>query len=281
MRERRRQEASESPLLKKDFSELAREAFNETAPTRRGLFEILGEISAQSGMHHMSAVRLLTIAAICGAVPLVLFLLLTASIVLALLAGALGAAMPVFFVQIKRYQRMEAMRAQIPDALDLMSRIIRAGQTMSQAMQAVSEEFKPPISTEIGYCYDQQNLGLPTELALRELARRTGLLEIKIFVLAMLVHRQTGGNLTGLLENLSKIVRDRTHMRAKISGLTAEGRLQALILLGLPFAMFGAMMVLNRPYAIKLFESPILIAGTLISMTFGAMWIRKIVNFDF
>ena len=83
-----------------------------------------------------------------------------------------------------------------------MGRVIRAGQTMSQALQAVADEFPPPIAGEFAYCYEQQNLGLSPETALRDLARRTGLMELKIFVLALLVQQQTGGNLAELLDKL-------------------------------------------------------------------------------
>src|SRR5215831_2903505 len=109
---------------------------------------------------------------------------------------------------------------------------------MSQALQAVADEFDTPISTEFAYCYEQQNLGLSPEVAMRDLARRTGLLEIKIFVLALLVQQQTGGNLAELLEKLADIVRERFRMRAKIKALTAEGRLQAIILLALVPLLF-------------------------------------------
>ena len=103
----------------------------------------------------------------------------------------------------KRNARLEKLLSQLPDAFDLMARVIRAGQTMSQALQAVADEFAQPIAAEFAYCYEQQNLGLPPETALRDLARRTGLLEIKIFVLALLVQQQTGGNLAELLDKLS------------------------------------------------------------------------------
>src|SRR5215831_5114775 len=117
---------------------------------------------------------------------------------------------------------------------------------MSQALQAVADEFDTPISTEFAYCYEQQNLGLPPEDAMRDLARRTGLLEIKIFVLALLVQQQTGGNLAELLDKLAAVIRQRTRVRSKISTLTAEGRVQALILLALPPLLLAAVLILNR-----------------------------------
>src|SRR5262249_7228665 len=103
-----------------------------------------------------------------------------------LIVGILSAPLPVLYVHYRRKARLQKLMSQLPDAFDLMARVTRAGQTMSQALQAVSDEFDPPVGTEFALCFEQQNLGLPPELSLRELARRTGLLEIKIFVLAML-----------------------------------------------------------------------------------------------
>src|SRR5262249_19391875 len=151
----------------------------------------------------------------------------------------------------------------------------------SQALQAVADEFDQPLAAEFAYCYEQQNLGLPVEYSLRDLARRTGLLEIKIFVLGLLVQQQTGGNLAELLDKLANVIRERFRIRGKIAALTAEGRLQALILLGLPFAMFFAILLLNRGYVQILLEKPIILVVMSICEFCGAVWIRKIVNFDF
>jgi tight adherence protein B len=196
-------------------------------------------------------------------------------------AGAVGAFLPLFYVIFKRRSRLNKLMSQLPDAFDLMARVIRAGQTMSQALQAVSDEFDAPLAGEFAYCFEQQNLGLPPELALRDLARRTGLLEIKIFVLAVLVQQQTGGNLAELLDKLSGVIRERFKVRGKVRALTAEGRIQAVVLLSLPPAMFLMMLFLNRSYAQVLLDHPGLLVGVLVTETLGALWIRKIVNFEY
>jgi tight adherence protein B len=162
-----------------------------------------------------------------------------------------------------------------------MARVIRAGQTMSQALQAVGDEFDPPLAGEFAHCFEQQNLGLPPELALRDLARRTGLLEVKIFVLAVLVQQQTGGNLAELLDKLAVVIRERFKVRGKVRALTAEGRIQAAVLLALPPVMFLIILFLNRGYAQLLLDHPWLLVGVLVTELLGALWIRKIVNFDF
>jgi tight adherence protein B len=176
---------------------------------------------------------------------------------------------------------MNRLLTQLPDAFDLKSRCIRAGQTMSQALQAVTDEFDAPISAEFSLAFEQMNLGLPPEVAMRDLARRTGLLELKVFVLAMLIQTQTGGNLAEMLDKLSAIIRERSKIKGKLSALTAEGRLQAIILLALPPGLFLILLAINRPYAEVLLAHPILLVAIGVMELMGALWIRRIVNFDF
>lgn len=196
-------------------------------------------------------------------------------------ASILGGLAPLLFLIHMRKRRMEALRAQLPDALELMARVLRSGQTVAQAMHSVADEFPPPLGMEFGYCYEQQNLGLSPDIALRELARRTGAMEVRIFVMALMVHRQAGGNITELFDRLAHVVRQRFRLRGEVQALTAEGRMQALILLGLPVMIWACMFFLNRPYALSLFNHEWLVYGMLFAMVIGALWIRKIVNFEF
>src|SRR6185369_6649394 len=135
------------------------------------------------------------------------------------------------------------------------------GQTMSQSLQAVTDEFDAPISAEFSLAFEQMNLGLPPEVAMRDLARRTGLLELKVFVLAMLIQTQTGGNLAEMLDKLASIMRERAKIKGKLSALTAEGRFQAIILLALPPTIFMIIFAINRGYAEVLLAHPGLIVG--------------------
>jgi tight adherence protein B len=277
-RKRQRDRARKS-LLVKDFNQLVAEAGTEGVdrPTLRQRFESMVD---QSGLE-VTPRKVLTIAAATGLGLGAIAGLLRQSIVVGAVAAVIGAAVPVAYVQIKRKARLEKLLSQLPDAFDLMGRVIRAGQTMSQALMSVADEFPQPIAGEFSYCYEQQNLGLPPEMALRDLARRTGLVELKIFVLAMVVQQQTGGNLAEMLDKLSAVIRERYKIRGQIKSLTAEGRMQAVVLLALPPAMFLIMLVLNRNYAVVLLDHPTLIMGTLACEGIGALWIRQIVNFDF
>jgi tight adherence protein B len=202
-------------------------------------------------------------------------------ILVVLVALLFGAYAPLGYVQIKRRARLNHLLAQLSDAFELMARCIRAGHTMSQSLQAVADEFTAPVSHEFSLCFEQMNLGLSPEFAMRDLARRAGLLEIKIFVLALLIQTQTGGNLAELLEKLAAMIRDRSRIQGKIQSFTAEGRLQAGILLALPPLLFLVILVLNRTYAAVLLDHPSLLVGMFVCEALGALWIRRIINFDF
>jgi tight adherence protein B len=234
----------------------------------------------QSGLD-LTPRRLLVRAAAVGLVLGTVAGLLSQNPIAVLIATPIGAAAPLLYVRRIRDARLEKLLGQLPDAFELMSRVVRAGQTVPQALQAVSHEFQPPLAAEFAYCYEQQNLGLTTEAALRDLARRTGLLEIKIFVLALLVQQQTGGNLAELLDKLSTVIRERFQIRGQIRTLTAEGRIQATVLVVLPLVMFGFIFLFNRDYAHVLLARPQLVIGCLVSEGIGALWIRRITNFDF
>jgi tight adherence protein B len=263
----------------RDLYELAAESATELQGSRP-LRERIGIFVEQTGTK-ITPAQVGTLAFFGGAGGGALVYLLTATTVLAVAAAAAGFAAPVLWVQTLRAMRMKKMLSQLPDAFDMMSRTMRAGQTFMQAMQSVAEEGSPPLATEFAYCYDQQYLGMSVEAALRDLARRTGLLELRIFVLAVLVHRQTGGNLSELLDKLSRVIRERYRVAGVISSLTAEGRVQAYVLLGLPVALFLAMYVINREYAQLLIEAPSLLMTTAGFMLFGALWMKKIINFGY
>ncbi|HEY7311097.1 MAG TPA: type II secretion system F family protein [Gemmataceae bacterium] len=191
------------------------------------------------------------------------------------------AAAPLFYVRHRQKGRHNRLLAQLPAAFDLMARVLRSGHSVPQAFQAVAESLEPPIAGEFAFCQEQQNLGLLPDATYRDLARRTGVLEVKIFVMAMMIQRQTGGNLSEVLERLATLVRERVRLRNHVRTLTAEGRLQAVVLLVLPPVMFFVMRLINRPYADVLLEHTGLLAAMIASMIVGALWIRKIIQFDF
>ena len=276
---RRQKELARASVADRDLQMATAAGMADMMP-RRTLRERLRDLLNESGV----AMRPDQLLVACGAVSLLAFLPCVMIGQHWLLGGLLGVAvspLPFAYVTLLRKQRRDKILSQLPDAFELMSRTLRAGQTMSQALQSVADEGAAPISEEFGYCYEQQNLGLTTEAAMRDLAVRTGLLELKIFVMAVMIHRQTGGNMAELLDKLSRVIRDRARIRGAVKALTAEGAMQAYVLIALPPGMLAIMLIINRPYAILLFEYYWLSVAAATSMLFGWLWMRKIVNFDF
>ncbi|HKI37722.1 MAG TPA: type II secretion system F family protein [Gemmataceae bacterium] len=273
----RQRERMRKTVLFKDLAQLAAEAGAEDDVTPRRRFEMMVE---QSGLE-VTPGRVMAIAGCLALGCGLLGTMLRGSALVGLILAAVAGPLPVMYVWAMRRRRLLKLQSQLPEAFDLMSRVIRAGQTMTQALQGVADDFEKPISAEFSYCCEQQNLGLPPEASLRDLARRTGILEVRIFVLAMLIQQQTGGNLAEMLDKLARVMRDRTRVLGKIRTLTAEGRLQALVLLALPPFLLLIIMVINPDYGSTLLEHPNLLVGMVASEALGALWIRKIVNFDF
>jgi tight adherence protein B len=275
----RQLERARVAMQHRDLYELAAEESTMLA-NYKPLRERIGLLIEQAGVK-TTPTQLVTVALVLAGISGMLLGVLSKSILLGVAVAPVAAALPWLWVRMMRSNRMKKLQSQLPDAFELMSRTMRAGQTISQAFQAVADEAGAPLAEEFGYCYDQQNLGMSPEAAMRDLARRTGLLETKIFVLAVMVHRQTGGNLSELLEKLSFMMRERYRIQGMIRSLTAEGKLQCFVLLSLPIFMMGFLLVVNYDYAIELYRFPVLIAGMLAVMGVGAYWMSRIINFDF
>jgi tight adherence protein B len=273
---RRQHRRAERSVLFKDLGKIVAEMSEDETPLRLRMETMID----QAGLD-LTPERLLVIMGGFSLTAGALCAVIWRSPMITLIAAAMAALCPLFFVEFRRRRRLEKLRTQMPDAFDLMARVVRAGQTMSQAQLAIADEFQAPIAAEFSLCFEQQNLGLPPEIALRDLARRTGLLEMKIFVTALLVQQQAGGNLAELLEKLAGVVRERFVTRGKILALTAEGRLQGLVLLCLPTGLFLIMLMMNREFTGVLLNYPNLLMGVLGCQVVGALWIRKIVNFDY
>jgi tight adherence protein B len=234
----------------------------------------------QSGLD-IAAERLVVIAAGSGALLGFVVAFILGPGLVSLLAAACAATVPVVVVYGKRSARMRRLCEQLPDAFDLMSRAVRSGQTMPSAMQLVADSVQQPLSAEFALCCEQQNLGLPPAIALRDMARRTGVFELQFFVTAILIQRLTGGSPVDVLNSLASIIRKRVRLRSKVRALTAEGRLQAIVLAVLPLAAFVALYFLNRSYAEVLLARPSMLAAILASQTIGMVWIRRVINFDY
>jgi len=202
------------------------------------------------------------------------------SVSIGVLGGMALGASPFLYVMAKRKKRQKQLLAQLPDAYEMLARVLRSGQTVSQAMRAIADEFSSPIAEEFAYCWEQQNLGLTPESSLKELAKRTGVLEVKIFVVALTIHSSSGGNLSQLLNKLSLVIRDRQKMREKVMALTAEGRMQAYMMIALPIGIAGILTLMSPGYLSPLWEFKALVVCTLLWMGVGYFWMQRIINFD-
>jgi tight adherence protein B len=197
------------------------------------------------------------------------------------LPAAVAAALaPLAYLHVRVKGRRDKLLRQLPPAFELMARVLRAGGSVPQALQAISDAFEDPIAGEFAHCQRQLDLGLRPEVIYQEMARRSGIIEMRIFVMAMVIQRQTGGNLSEVLDRLATLIRGRLRQRQQVRTLTAEGRMQGWVLTLLPVFIFGVMLVINRDYAMVLLDHVPLLIATGCSMLLGMTWIRSIVNFD-
>jgi tight adherence protein B len=270
------EKAKKTPLFK-NLGQMAAELSDDIRPTLKQKFTLMVE---QSGLD-TTPTKVLLQCMICSAIGAFACFVFSPRSPGIAVAAIICFLTPLWRVKKSRDKRIEKLRSQLADAFELMARVVRAGQTLGQALMAVADEFPQPISTEFAYCYEQQNLGLSPEVTFRDLTRRTGVIELKIFVLAVLVQQQTGGNLAELLTKLAGVVRERYLIQGTIRTLTAEGRMQGWLLAALPPFMLVLLLVLNPGYAKVHFEHVNVLLVTFGFEALGVLWIRKIVNFDF
>lgn len=239
---------------------------------------VLDRLLVQSGIG-LSVATLLGLTLAAFGLALVLLLSLNLGLSLAL-AGALAVgSLPWLIVINQRQKRIDKIDSQLPDALDLIGRALRAGHAFQGAMQMVATESPEPVAGEFRITFDEINFGVPLDAALTNLATRVPSTDLRYFVIAVLIHRETGGNLAELLDNLSHLMRERMKLRGTIRVLSAEGKLSAWILGILPFALAGLLNAVNPGFMSILFLDPTgrqLLATSLVLMLFGAIWLWRL-----
>lgn len=200
---------------------------------------------------------------------------------LGLFFAILLGAIPTVYVLRARTQHMQQFERQLPEALDLMGRALLAGHAFPTAIKMVADEMKDPVGGEFRILFDEMNYGVPQQTALLNLASRTDSTDLSYFVIAVLIQRDSGGNLAELLSNISSIVRARLKLYGEIRTLSAEGRLSAWILSALPFVVAGAVNLLNPKFMQVLWTDPAglyLIYAAIVMMVLGIFWMRKIIR---
>jgi tight adherence protein B len=194
-----------------------------------------------------------------------------------------GAILPRLVLANRVAKREALFLAQLPDVLQLLSGSLQAGYGFMQAIDAVAKEASPPASTEFSRVLAESRLGMPVEDALNSMADRVGGEDFRWVVLAINIQRQVGGNLAALLSTVAATLREREMVRRQIKVLSAEGRLSAIILVALPFFLAGYISIVNPGYLKVMFEETIgkiMIAGGIVLMGIGILWMRKIIKID-
>jgi tight adherence protein B len=196
-------------------------------------------------------------------------------------AGIVLASLPFCWVLFRRSHRIKLFAKQLPDALELLSRALRAGHSLGAGLSLVADEMSQPISGEFGRVFEEQNLGIQLDEALNNLTRRMPNLDLRFFATAVILQRQTGGDLAEILDKIGHLVRERFKIWGAVQALTGEGRLSGIVLLALPPGLFVAVYNINPEYVMPLFTDPLgkkMLAGALILQMVGALVIRKIIN---
>lgn len=188
-----------------------------------------------------------------------------------------------FLLQKKISDRLGAFEEQLPDALDIMRRMLQAGQPITQAFNEVGNEMPEPIGSEFKNTFNLLNYGYDMRLAIMQMAEQTPTVAMLAFSSAVLLQKETGGNLSENLEKVSHVLRARFKLARKIKTISAESRMSAWILVLSPFILFLGLSVINPGYVEPLYTDPrgmTLVSGGIVSLFFGAMWIRQIINFQ-
>lgn len=195
--------------------------------------------------------------------------------------GVLLMGVPVGWLLLKRKRRLTAFGLQMPEALELLGRSLRAGHSLNAGFGLVASEMEAPLATEFARAYEEQNFGIPLDEAIEDMAARIPNMDLRFFATAVVLQRQTGGDLAEILDKISHIVRERLMILGQIQALTGEGRMSGAVLLALPPVLFLVMLKLNYEYVMMLFTDEIgryMLCGALVTQVIGALVIKKIIT---
>lgn len=192
-------------------------------------------------------------------------------------------ALPTLWLLWRRNKRLKRFGAQLPEAMEMLARGLRAGQSIAYGFNMVGNEMPDPIAREFSRVFEEQNLGVPLEESLKAMTERVPNLDLRFFATAVILQRQTGGDLAEILDKIGSLIRDRFRIWGQVQALTGEGRLSGIVLLALPVLLFFVVLYLNPEYVMVLFTDPMgkkMLMGGIIMQILGALVIRKIVNIE-
>ena len=236
----------------------------------------------QSGVR-LSPSAVVMIVAGCGIAGGLVAALLVRQPMVSLAIGAVAATIPVLVLKQKRTARLRRFEEHFPEALDLISRAVRAGHGFTAGLKMAAEELEDPVGPEFRKTFDEQNFGLPLKDALANLSERVPLLDVRFFSTAVLIQRETGGNLAEILENLANVVRERFKILRQVRVHSAHGRFTAWVLMALPVGLCFALSVINPEYMNLLFEESMgqkMIVVAVTMQVVGYLWIKRVIKIE-
>ena len=271
-----------------DSATIVRKAIDSRMPamdrllTRSGIGGIFAGLIEQSGVKTTPAAILMLSLVMGAAVGLVTSMLVRVPLV-GIVVACMGGFLPILYLMQRRGARRRKFEEQFPEALDLLSRALRAGHAFQTALGMVADEVPDPVGTEFKKTFEQQNFGLPLTEALNEMAARTQLLDVRFFVTAVTIQRETGGNLSEILDNLAEVVRERFKLLRQVRVHTAHGRFTGYVLLALPAALGIALSFISPEHMNTLFTQPLgrtMLVGAGVMQTVGYFWIRQVIKIE-
>jgi tight adherence protein B len=242
------------------------------------------ELLIEQAQVDITVAQLMTYSALAGLFGLALGILMM-GVALSPMLAAMGLLGPVFVVYAIRQQRSVKLSEQLPDALDMMSRSLRAGHALPSSFKLVATEMPAPVSIEFGRAFEEQNLGLPFERAVVQMTRRSPTnADLKLFAVSVIIQKETGGNLVEIIEKIAETIRSRYRFYGKLRALTAEARVSAWVIGALPFVAGLATFVVNPEYMSQLFTKPLgklFLAYSVGSWVLGVFLLRKTSQVDY
>ncbi len=264
---------------------LRSEVMSDIPAVHRLLMKVPGsrrlQLFIQQSAVEITPGMLMTLTFLAGWLVFLACLVLDITLLLTLVLAVLAAAVPFLVIALQRQRRFLRFEELFPDAIDLLARAVRAGHAFTTGLDLIAKEMPSPLSDEFQRTYEEQNLGLPLRDAFQNLMRRMPLADVRIFVTALVIQRESGGNLAEILDNLSHVIRERFKLMRQIRVYTAQGRLSLYLLVAVPPLMGVMIYGINREYIMLLFKDPLgiklLVAGVLLQVM-GYFVIRKIIQ---
>lgn len=201
----------------------------------------------------------------------------------AFVLGIILMAVPFLLLKVAEQKYYETLNNQLPEALDLLGRAVRSGHALTSGLELISKEMDRPISAEFAATVDEINLGLTLKEAMENLCERVPITDLRFFSTAVLIQKETGGNIAEILDNISRLIRERIQFKRQVKALTAEGRLSAIVLIALPIVMFIYIYFVNYEYLSLLWTEPLghyMLFGAVVMQIIGSYIIKRIVDID-